>query len=125
MKNLLLLFSVLFIGCGQANKINPGTYGDVLEISINEKDNQVLGVLNMDYQGADCGLKFRADLSRLVEQGQDSITLVDSYFEENRYKAFIKIVDNGIYIQSPESIFPCQRIMDLSGGELFFKDDNN
>ncbi|WP_162555842.1 hypothetical protein [Reichenbachiella versicolor] len=108
----------LLSGCAKKCEVKDGIYDDgILKITTSSNGVQK-GVINIS-QGQpniECNIYFQLNASNT--ECIKEIVLMD--WDNNKCKAYLEVRDKNIYIKSEESLFPCQRIIDLNGGVEFF-----
>ncbi len=115
---ILLFISFIALSCSDC-KIVTGYYGGGM-LSVTVNDNQIKGIIDIT-QGnppVKCNIQFSFELNN--NECEKSIKLINSL--GNEFSGKIKIIQNGLFIQSLEPLGACQRIIDLNSGVTFILD---
>lgn len=121
----ILLTSLSLIGllfsCKENCKIIPGSYEDGILIINELSDGKQEGIIKISQGHPTLLCEVTFELKTSNAECKRQIALFDQL--GNEFQAILEIRDKNIFIKSKESVFPCQRIIDLNGGVEFYLDE--
>lgn len=122
---IITLMIVSFIACNKRQTKICGNYDHgMLKFGIdNEQRFSGLIEYNDESQNIECLVLFHGRLgmsSKGLKEGEIPCQFRVSYYDEP-LEGMISFAENRITIQSSESLFPCQRVVDLLGGVSFMQ----
>lgn len=126
-KGILVCSVFVLTACTQAVSLESlsGTYEDrLLTLAFNSEIEQLEGHLYQEIPPIEGIKPDICDLSFLSsKQNNNKIILTaQAKGDPQTYNGVLNVNKDNLEIKFETSIFPCQRVFDLNGGEIFFRD---